>query len=547
MAATYARAVQKIGQNSVKMNLAQQIFKWIACAKRPLLMAELAEAIAFGPSDTSWDSTKIPDASRLIQACGHLAVLDDDGTARFAHHTVQQFLIGLPLKDSISEFHFDLSKADAGAGEICITYLLFSDFEKQITISRPNNLQQENNIPSPKAIVGSVISRLGTSYAIHSMLKPWAYLGFRNLESQPPTIDIAKITKLKKPPPPDLGKKYQLLNYALENWLMHTSMIAEDDILWNKFKHLAMDKHTSFDIRPWGNSDVSNRLPYMGLFRWAVDAGHVPLLKLLSKLPRGPDLHAYCRQVSEEGQSIATNASLRGHKNMIKFLANQNCIDATDGRPLLSSAAAGNDSAARLLLELGLCVDAKIEALQIATGSGHAAVMHILLENEPPLDLQDGWGKLALADAAKRHSDEVLAVLLGKAASFKIAITDVRNVWDNDVLLEAAKQGMDKVVKQLLARDGVDLDSKDKNGQTPLSWAAEKGYKAVVKQLLATDSVNLDSKDTQYGRTPLLWAAANGYEAVVKQLLETASTLTRRTGMAGRRCRGRQRTGTRRW
>jgi hypothetical protein len=134
MAATYARAVQKIGQNPVKMNLAQQIFKWIACAKRPLLMAELAEAIAFGPSDASWDSTKIPDASRLIQACGHLAVLDDDGTARFAHHTVQQFLIGLPLKDSISEFHFDLSKADARAGEICITYLLFSDFEKQITI-----------------------------------------------------------------------------------------------------------------------------------------------------------------------------------------------------------------------------------------------------------------------------------------------------------------------------------------------------------------------------------------------------------------------------
>jgi ankyrin repeat protein len=522
MAATYARAVQKIGQNPVKMNLAQQIFKWIACAKRPLLMAELAEAIAFGPSDASWDSTKIPDASRLIQACGHLAVLDDDGTARFAHHTVQQFLIGLPLKDSISEFHFDLSKADAGAGEVCITYLLFSDFEKQITISRPNNLQQENNFPSPKAIVGSVVSGLGTSYAIHSMLKLWTYLDFRNLKSQSPTIGIAKITELKKPPPPDLGKKYQLLNYALENWLMHTSMIAEDDILWNKFKHLAMDKHTSFDIRPWGNSDASNRLPHMGLFRWAVDAGHVPLLKLLLKLPRGPDLHAYCRQVSEEGQSIATNALLRGHKSMIKLLANQNCIDTTDGRPLLSLATAGNDSAVRLLLELELCVDAKIEALHIATESEHAAVIHILLENDPPLDLQDGWGKLALANAAKRYSDEVLAVLLRKAANFKIAITDVRNVWDNDVLLEAAKRGMDKLVKQLLTTDSVDPDSKNRYGRTPLSWAAENGHEAVVKQLLAMDGIDLDSKD-KYGRTPLSWAAEKGCEAVVRQLLATGS------------------------
>jgi hypothetical protein len=156
-----------------------------------------------------------------------------------------------------------------------------------------------------------MISGLGTSYAIHSMLKLWEYLGFRNLESQLPTIDITKTTELKKPPPPDLGKKYRLLSYALENWLMHTSTIAEDSILWNKFKHLAMDKYTSFDIRPWGNSDVSNRLPHMGLFRWAVNSGHVPLLKLLLKLQRGPDLHAYCRQLLEEGQSIATNASLR--------------------------------------------------------------------------------------------------------------------------------------------------------------------------------------------------------------------------------------------
>ena len=82
----------------------------------------------------------------------------------------------------------------------------------------------------------------------------------------------------------------------------------------------------------------------------------------------------------------------------------------------------------------------------------------------------------------------------------------------------AAENGREAVVKQLLAKDGVDVDSKSNSGRTPLSWAALNGREAVVKQLLAKDGVDVDSKDNS-GRTPLSWAARNGHEAVVKQLL----------------------------
>ena len=75
-------------------------------------------------------------------------------------------------------------------------------------------------------------------------------------------------------------------------------------------------------------------------------------------------------------------------------------------------------------------------------------------------------------------------------------------------------------MKLLLAKDGVDPDSKDDEyGQTPLSWAAENGHEAVVRLLLAKDGVDPDSKDSRYGRTPLSWAAENGHEAVVRLLL----------------------------
>jgi ankyrin repeat protein len=58
------------------------------------------------------------------------------------------------------------------------------------------------------------------------------------------------------------------------------------------------------------------------------------------------------------------------------------------------------------------------------------------------------------------------------------------------------------VVKLVLAKEGVDPDSKDNYDQTPLLHAAAKGYGTVVKLLLEIDGVNPDSKNIN-DRTPL--------------------------------------------
>jgi hypothetical protein len=72
-------------------------------------------------------------------------------------------------------------------------------------------------------------------------------------------------------------------------------------------------------------------------------------------------------------------------------------------------------------------------------------------------------------------------------------------------------------VMTALLKDGIDPDSKDTRGRTPLSLPAWSGHEAVVKLLLADDRVNPDSTDTG-GWTPLSRAAANGHEATVKLL-----------------------------
>jgi hypothetical protein len=90
----------------------------------------------------------------------------------------------------------------------------------------------------------------------------------------------------------------------------------------------------------------------------------------------------------------------------------------------------------------------------------------------------------------------------------------------------AARNGHETVVQQLLEkRADLDVNYKDEHSRTALSWAAENGHEAVVRQLLEKRAdLDVNYKD-EYGRTALSLAAENGHEAVVRQLLEKRADL----------------------
>ncbi|GKT45906.1 vegetative incompatibility protein HET-E-1 [Colletotrichum spaethianum] len=81
---------------------------------------------------------------------------------------------------------------------------------------------------------------------------------------------------------------------------------------------------------------------------------------------------------------------------------------------------------------------------------------------------------------------------------------------------------------QRLLKKGADLNLKDDDGRTPLSWAAEGGDESAV-QLLLENGADLESKDED-GRKPLSWAAENGHEGVVWLLLEKGAYLESKDG-----------------
>src|SRR5437667_276010 len=99
---------------------------------------------------------------------------------------------------------------------------------------------------------------------------------------------------------------------------------------------------------------------------------------------------------------------------------------------------------------------------------------------------------------------------------------DSKDLHGRTPLLFAAENGHQEVVGQLLSEAGVDL--KDNNGRTPLSFAAENGHQEFVGLLLSEAGVDPNSKDKD-GRTPLWWAAMRKHAAVVG-LLTTRDSIT---------------------
>ncbi|KAM0226727.1 hypothetical protein ACHAP5_012329, partial [Fusarium lateritium] len=90
-----------------------------------------------------------------------------------------------------------------------------------------------------------------------------------------------------------------------------------------------------------------------------------------------------------------------------------------------------------------------------------------------------------------------------------------RNLSINGLHL-AAFCGFDRVFPLLIA--SFDVNSKDSNGRTALSWASKAGRYAVVKQLLLAHA---DFKAVDHdGCTSLHWAAESGHVGVVQLLID---------------------------
>ncbi|KAF3931908.1 hypothetical protein ABW20_dc0100432 [Dactylellina cionopaga] len=111
-------------------------------------------------------------------------------------------------------------------------------------------------------------------------------------------------------------------------------------------------------------------------------------------------------------------------------------------------------------------------------------------------------------------------------------------------IMIASYFGLAAVIKLFLESNSPDLNSRDDTyGRSALSWAAGNGFEHAVEQLIGInkswrkiiffkEGVQIDSVD-RYGRTPLVYAVWNGHVAAIKLLLNAGARVDLEDNVGG--------------
>lgn len=311
---TYDRLLTRI-DNAEQREYVKRIFMWIICARRPLEIEELREAIAFTIEDDHFDHTKIPnDLNRLARACGNLIVIDDDkNSIQIAHYTVEQHLL---KEDGCKPalLHFTRAQASVEVGKVCVAYLSFSDFELQLT-------QYEDTTTSKLAALEDVVrtqSMLPPNSQTAKLVKTLKW--FRGSPETSTNIRfdryVAGGLKWRKPAD-SLKSKYRLLSYLAENWLHHNTIIGNvrESRPWSPrhlclFENLVLEKRGSLDIRPWDSIPLRCiGFPFVLQIGWALSTNHLPLLRTISKNTRGGSIGDYLEHATKAFIEFSSTSS----------------------------------------------------------------------------------------------------------------------------------------------------------------------------------------------------------------------------------------------
>ncbi|CAI7590071.1 unnamed protein product [Penicillium manginii] len=122
-----------------------------------------------------------------------------------------------------------------------------------------------------------------------------------------------------------------------------------------------------------------------------------------------------------------------------------------------------------------------------------------------------------LGHAAQRGDLSMLKLLL----SHKNIEVDARNKYGQTPFLEAAANGHVEIMEELSLHDA-DPNCRDQRGYSPLTWAILKEHDPVIKILLSISEVD-PNLDDENGQQPLCWASKKGNQAAVRLLLDHGS------------------------
>ncbi|KAI2763075.1 hypothetical protein DTO006G1_2214 [Penicillium roqueforti] len=492
-----------------------KILQFCGVMKRPLTAMEYQEVLGLSPGQTSLDRKKLPnDMNKVIGDCCGLTFIDEeDSTVHYVHHSVKKHLFGTSSRHSEE---FNMAGLDWHIGVLCMTYLDFTDFKRQLT-----KIQDGSNTPirpvqlgmSPFGSYSSVTGRM--ALRLLSYREKLQHLSAGELERKAQQILGDKESSRLEMELQSRG--FHFLEYARNHWINHLTNPQPDseDMAWSLFCR-CVEGNDIVAYRPWESAQKAyeDRNDVPQTIQWLSAYGHYHLL--LYYIRRQPYI-----LTENIKRHILRSSITNGHHRLARcIIQHGRDSPALMNHGLFLVSREGCSELLPSLLQVVTHVDARVcgqTALQAAAQGGHLQVVERLLAATANVNAPaaEGNGRTALQAAAQGGHLKVVERLLAATANVNAPAAEGNG---RTALQAAAEGGHLQVVERLLAaKADINAPPGEINGRTALQAAAEGGHLQVVERLLAAKAVV--NAPAGYGGTALQAAAYGGHLKVVERLL----------------------------
>ncbi|CAI7658444.1 unnamed protein product [Penicillium crustosum] len=507
-----------------------KLLQYCGTVKRPLSATEYGEALSLSLEQKTFDHGKVPnDMNRVVNGCCGLTFVDEEeDTIHYVHRSVKEHLSTTNGQDTAQ---FEIASVDLNFGFLCMIYLDFTDFKRQLA-----KVHNGSSIPIKPIQLGTGTLPTRSFTRATSQISQRLLSGHHQLQNfstreverkaQDILGDVASSQlelELHKP-------GFQFLNYAKAYWLHHLADFTPDmnSTMWRLFcRCIEGDDVPSY--RPWESEQQTykkgNDIPeaiqwllthrhYALLLYYVSHQSHVLSENVKDTILRDVDIYNRYRYTEAILRLSSTNDFLN---HAFSYAVLDGCIRSL-----------------AILLQAGADINAHVNgrtALQVAAERDHLDMVQTLLAEKADVNTPSQGSLTALQVAAKRgHLDMVQTLLAAKA---DVNAPPVES-HGRTALQEAAAGGHLKAVQALLAaRANVNAPPSKYHGRTALQAAAEGGHLRVVQALLAARA-NVNAPSSEDGLTALQAAAGGGHLDVVRTLLAAKADVNASATYRGR-------------